>query len=51
MGVMVRIEASHFVAGIIVGERAAPILKYMIGWPTEKIIKYCQKKGWKWTVR
>jgi len=45
-----RIVAPHFVAG---GEgqngvctRAAPIIKYMCGWTGQKIIKYCQMKGW-----
>lgn len=48
------ITAPHFVAGVCldkheVAVRAAPILKYMIGWSFPRIEEYVAKKGWKWT--
>lgn len=45
---MIRILAPHFVAGIIPAERAAPILSYMRMWSVERIVRYCQSKGWQW---
>lgn len=45
-----RIEAPHFVAGIILKNnraiRTAPIVKYMVGWNYDRIRKYCKRKGW-----
>jgi hypothetical protein len=41
-----QIEAPHFVAGVIVGERAAPIIKYMKDWSEDQIKIYCNIKGW-----
>ena len=58
---LVRIVAPHFVAGIVldgaIGQydydsdkvlihRCAPILRYMKGWTTHRIERYCRKKGW-----
>lgn len=42
----VRITAPHFCAGVVVGERAAPIVQYMREWTLERIQSYCQRKGW-----
>jgi len=46
----IRIVGPNFVAGLIISNdhviRAAPILGYMIGWPTEKIIALAQRHGW-----
>lgn len=42
----VRITAPHFVAGVVVGKRAAPIVKYMINWDMKRIRDYCLGKGW-----
>jgi hypothetical protein len=49
----IRVEAPHFVAGVILDHkqvviRAAPILKYMIGWKKHKVLGYCVQKGWKY---
>jgi hypothetical protein len=45
-----RIEAPHFVAGIVFRDRiavdAAPIVKYMHGWSVERVRDYCQRKEW-----
>jgi hypothetical protein len=41
------IDAPHFNAGIVVGQRAAPIIKYMLKWDEPQIRAYCAKKGWK----
>lgn len=43
---LLRIVAPYFVAGIVVGERAAPIIKYMVPWTLEQIGAYCAKKRW-----
>lgn len=46
-----RIEAPHFVAGLVVTDahvsEAAPIIKYMRNWPFGRMLGYCQTKGWK----
>ena len=48
---MVRIEAAHFVAGVVLENglaiRAADIVKYMVGKRIGWILAYCQSKGWK----
>jgi hypothetical protein len=44
------IDAPHFCAGIVDG-RAAPIIKYMVGWDIDRILEYCEHKGWKLTMR
>ncbi len=62
---LIRIEAPHFVAGVEVEplpflqdhyedhhvvSKAAPIVKYMVGWTKTAVIQYCKKKGWKCEV-
>jgi hypothetical protein len=50
---LVRIDAPHFVAGFETDgavQRAAPILKYMMGWPDDKVRAYLRVKGWVATV-
>ena len=46
-----RIEAPHFVAGGEVSKgvcvRAAPIIKYMVGWTGRQVRDYCRNKRWK----
>lgn len=59
---LIRIEAPHFVAGIEIDgatgrydcddklvsiHRCAPIVKYMKGWSTARIMRYCRVKRWK----
>lgn len=44
---MLAILAPHFTAGVIVGERAAPIVDYMRSWSPERIRSYCARKGWR----
>lgn len=51
MSSMIRISAAHFVAGLVLDEndvvvRAAPILKYMIGWSWQRVLHYCTIKRW-----
>ena len=45
-----QITAPYFCAGIITTEKvvraAAPIVKYMVGWPMGKVERYCEQKGW-----
>lgn len=47
---LIRIEAPHFVAGVIIKDglvvRAAPIVKYMRGWTTTRVTSYAASKGW-----
>ena len=35
-----------FVTSMGIVTRAAPIIKYMRGWTTERVREYCQTKGW-----
>lgn len=49
---LIRISSNYFVAGIDVGKlgrimKAAPILKYMIGWTVPEVQAYCKHKRWK----
>lgn len=45
---LIMIEGPHFVAGYDVDSgNIAPIIRYMRGWTIEEIIRYCEKKGWK----
>ena len=46
MSKLVRILAPHFVAGLVLGGQCAPIIRYMHGWPPERIRAYCKGKGW-----
>lgn len=49
-GLLVRVSAPHFVAGIVVEDervvRAAPILRWSIGWHRDALRNYFRKKGW-----
>jgi hypothetical protein len=51
---MIRIVSRHFVAAVVIVGRfvvsAAPILRYMIGWPHDKVVAYCRTKRWDWQV-
>lgn len=44
---MIQIDAPHFYAGGEIGGKFAPIIRYMEGWSYDKIVRYCEKKGWK----
>jgi hypothetical protein len=46
---LVRIVAPHFVAGLEtdgVVRRAAPIIRYMIGWTDDGVRDYVARRGW-----
>lgn len=45
--ITLRITAHHFCAGVVVGQRAAPILGYMTHWDELRIRRYCRFQGWK----
>jgi hypothetical protein len=52
-GAVFSIDAPHFNAGVIVKgkvTKAAPILRYMMGWPESKVRAYAAKKGWSVTA-
>lgn len=48
---LARVEAPHFVAGFVVAEgrciKAAPIIRYFVGKPSDWIRDYCRQKKWK----
>lgn len=48
---VIQIEADHFSAGVLTRSgrvvEAAPIVRYMQGWAVERVMGYCDKKGWK----
>lgn len=43
---IIRITTPYFVAGVIPGFEAAPIIQYMRDWSAGQIFGYCAKKGW-----
>jgi len=44
---LVRITSGYFCAGVEPHtDFCAPIIWYMRDWSIERIIEYCQKKGW-----
>lgn len=51
---LVQITAPHFVAGLQAEDgrvvRAAPIIKYMIGWDGGGLKSWCHHKGWTYQV-
>jgi hypothetical protein len=48
---MIRIDGKFFVAGAVLENgvvvRCAPIIKYMMGWPRDRVFAYCAKRRWK----
>ncbi len=50
--ILIQIKSSYFCAGLEAGDydlqvkRAAPILKYMVGWSVRKVQAYAIQKGW-----
>ena len=48
---LIRIEAKHFVAGIVIRDKtvieAAPIVAYMKKWPAMRAKDYCERRGWR----
>jgi hypothetical protein len=50
---LIRVVAKHFVAGFETDgtvRRAAPILKYLVGWSDDRARKYIASKGWKASI-
>lgn len=45
--VLVRIEAPHFVAGVVPGVAAAPIVRYIRAWSPARIRAYCHRQKWR----
>ena len=46
-----RIVAPHFVAAFEAEDRvvrAAPIIKYMVGWDGARVAGYCRSRNWTW---
>jgi hypothetical protein len=51
---MIVIDAPHFYAAVVIDEnnrviRAAPILRYMMGWERPSVLAYAARKGWQAT--
>jgi hypothetical protein len=48
---MIIIDAPHFYAAVILkGDtvgKAAPIVRYMVGWSRARVIEYCKRKKYK----
>ncbi len=50
--ILIQIKSSYFCAGLeaedydLQVKRAAPILKYMMGWSVRRVEKYAKQKGW-----
>ena len=48
----VLIDAPHFCAALVAHNglvvKAAPIIKYMVGWDASRVRDYCRSKGWSW---
>jgi len=50
---LVRVVAPHFVAGFETDgtvRRAAPILRYMVGWSDARVRAYVAENGWKASI-
>lgn len=47
---IVQVTAPYFTAGIVVGKRAAPIVRYMTSWSVDAIRTYANRKGWRVVV-
>jgi len=50
---LIRVVAPHFVAGFESDgtvRRAAPILRFMLGWPDDRARAYIAAKGWRAAV-
>lgn len=43
---LIRIVSPWFVAGVVVGKKAAPIVGYMVGWRVNRILAYAKRRGW-----
>lgn len=47
---LLRITSSYFCAGVVLADgvavRAAPIVRYMLGWSDSSVRRYCHNKGW-----
>ena len=47
---LLRIEAPHFTAGVIIRDGtvylAPPILKYTTGWPAARLLRYAERHAW-----
>ena len=49
---MLRIEAPHFVGGVVFSDggrvsHAAPIVRYMKEWTADEVHRYCERKRWR----
>ena len=51
---IVRILGPNFCVGAILRDhvvvKAAPLIKYMIGWPEARLIAHCEDKGWRYEI-
>ena len=52
---MLQIKGGTFTAGVVLNQnsfcvKAAPIIKYMVGWSLAHIVKHCHNRGWRYEV-
>ena len=40
------LRGKPFTAGVVIGRRAAPIIRYMASWSVAQIEDYCKKMKW-----
>ena len=48
----ISLSDKDFTAGVVIDEsdhvvQAAPKVRYMLGWNSDKVLKYAQRRGWK----
>ncbi len=48
---LLSIDAPHFYCGLVLSNdrvvRAAPIVRYMVGWPRRRVEGYCRARNWR----
>jgi hypothetical protein len=48
---LLTIDAPHFYCGVLRNNdrviRAAPIVRYLLGWNADRLKRYCAKRGWR----
>jgi hypothetical protein len=54
---MIIINAPHFCASVIIDgvtlrvNKAAPVLRYMMGWDRVRVLAYADRRGWRCEMR
>ena len=52
--ILLRLTLSSAIAGVELAGgrvvRAAPVIRYMLGWSVRRVQDYCQRRGWRWQL-